>query len=146
MNDYTRYEDRFVIEPLPKLNVDLLDKTLDHIKMLVAFEADGCEMDEHWDQNWWGTRNECGTSLCFAGWAVKLAGYVLAPRKENNQFNHRGGDDLGVDVDGDDRHIAHVARQELGLTLQEKNLLFSSGNNLAALEATVDHIKAGRRS
>ena len=132
------------MEPLPELNVDLLDKTLDHIKMLVAFEADGCEMDQHWNQNWWGTRNECGTTLCFAGWALKLAGHTIVPRSEGNQFHYKGGDDLGVEVDGEDRHIAKVAREELGLTNYEKQLLFCSSNRLDDLERRVTHIKEGK--
>lgn len=44
-------------------NTELLNKTLDYIE---------AHPDE-WKQDRWATKTDCGTSYCFAGWALTLA-------------------------------------------------------------------------
>lgn len=74
-------------------NVELARKVLAHIEALEARKAAGEKLCEHWDQSDWGyhvsedapenTRNVyhvgdiCGTAMCFAGWACRLAGEEL---------------------------------------------------------------------
>lgn len=48
-------------------NAELAYRVLDHIDA----------HPEQWFQNDWAHKNECGTSYCFAGWAVLLAGREL---------------------------------------------------------------------
>lgn len=55
-----------VRQPIP--NMDKIYAVLDQI------EAD----PEHWDQTNWSKVTECGTTLCFAGWACKMEGLRLA--------------------------------------------------------------------
>lgn len=50
------------------MNVTKLEETLDHIR---------CHREEH-DQIYWAMKTECGTTMCFAGTAVALAGYELS--------------------------------------------------------------------
>lgn len=46
-------------------NVAKLEETLDYIRM---------NREQH-NQRGWALKTECGTTMCFAGWAVVLAGY-----------------------------------------------------------------------
>lgn len=49
-------------------NIEKLEATLDHIRM---------NREQH-DQIYWAMKTECGTTMCFAGTAVALAGYELS--------------------------------------------------------------------
>lgn len=50
-------------------NVELLRRTLEHIEATPL----------QWDQNTWAEDNyPCGTTYCFAGWAVVLSGAAFA--------------------------------------------------------------------
>jgi len=44
-------------------NTDLLKRTLQHIET----------HPNEWDQERWVTKTDCGTSYCFAGWALMLS-------------------------------------------------------------------------
>lgn len=131
----------------PPLNVELLDKTLDYIKTLEAFRADGVEMDERWNQASWGIQGpECGTAMCFAGWACKLAGKRLVVERMTTRWLDNERREAGVlvveDDDGGRREISEVASELLGLNVFEKTL-YDGSNDLSDLESTVARIKAG---
>lgn len=133
--------------PPPVLNVDLLDKTMDHIRQLEAFKAEGLLMNEHWDQGTWGTQTEtCGTAMCFAGWAVKLAGGNLVARAvvaARPSPLSNGTDLVVLKDDGTVREVDVVAVELLGLTDGEETDLFEADNDLEDLEVYVRHIKNG---
>lgn len=52
---------------MSKPNVELLRRTLDYIKT----------HPNEWDQDRWVTKTDCGTSYCFAGWALALSGLTI---------------------------------------------------------------------
>ena len=72
-------------------NAELAWRVLDHIDA----------HPESWDQNVWG----CGTAACFAGWAVRLSGGVIA--------GERNSDAEVVDTTDDSAHPL------VGLTVEE---------------------------
>ena len=127
------------------LNTDLLDLVYKTI------EAD----QSHWDQNHWRTGDDptvtvngqrelqvtCGTSFCFAGWAVQL-GSEHKPRWANVVFLRADPEDDRADVvPGAIIAVDDRARRLLGLTAFQAASLFSGGNNLNDLKARIDRIK-----
>lgn len=58
----------FNAAPTP-FNADLAHRVLE------AIEAN----PHHWNQRKWCTTTECGTAMCFAGWACHLEGWQLDP-------------------------------------------------------------------
>ncbi|AMS02634.1 hypothetical protein BJD55_gp132 [Gordonia phage Yvonnetastic] len=46
------------------LNVELAERILEQVT----------KHPEHHDQGIWGTKDDCGTNLCIAGWALVLSG------------------------------------------------------------------------
>jgi hypothetical protein len=104
------------IAPAPpaetRVNVDLLRRTLEHI---TRHPGD-------WDQIVWWKDNECGTTGCLAGWAVRLQ-YpdAFMPHAE-----------LSV-AGAPPRHVQEIARDELGLKPVEAIRLFDGGNDLRDL-------------
>lgn len=128
---------------LPELNVDLLDKTLDHIHTLEAFREEGVEIGDRWNQGNWALQEECGTACCFAGWAVKLAGHRLVTTGECTCGCGSYSNELVVELpDGTTERVAEVAKRELGFAGDEIEL-FNSGNLLEDLDRIVGQIKAG---
>jgi hypothetical protein len=91
---------------LPIPNMDKLYAVLDRI------EAD----PEHWNQSSWSGLGECGTTMCFAGWACKLEGLKLAVEVDG------GTADRGSLASG--RAISTTAEEILGLTSNEAYNLF----------------------
>lgn len=127
---------------MPELNVALLKKTLETI-----------ELDQiHWDQNQWrASDDECGTTMCFAGWAALLAGgtwYLPQPVEGTD----RRLNDLLIAEDGEgDLLIAYPtqvrcvsardrAQRVLGLDEVEAGDLFSAEMGLEELEDYVDFL------
>jgi hypothetical protein len=95
-----------VREPIP--NMGKVYAVLDRI------EAD----PEHWDQGKWSQIKECGTAMCFAGWACKLEGLTLAIEQQpvTNRFAEN---EL---ANGDE--IEATAVRILGITWDEAYELF----------------------
>jgi len=93
-------------------NQELAKKVLDHI---LAYP-------EGHDQNTWGTRDECGTTMCIAGWTCELEGrtpwigFVAKP----GAFEAMGA-------------TASRARELLGLSPDEAEQLFHCYDNDEAL-------------
>lgn len=119
-------------------NVALLRLTLKHIEMAPCT----------WDQEHWRRKAECGTVMCFAGWACTLAGGRW----------HTPADEFWRDVlkaeDGDEAdnviplHKGPVieayarGRRVLGLTGPQAADLFRYTNTLSDLHRIVDEICA----
>lgn len=110
----------------PRINVPLLQKTMDHIEA----------HPEEWDQaNWF-----CGTKACFAGHAVLLAG---AQKVDDPNLAACG---FLVPYDGEPviilsgapmTGVGTRAKQLLGLTEDESGALFRGGNTMDDLRARV---------
>jgi hypothetical protein len=107
------------------VNAPLMFKTLDYIH----------EHPEAWDQGEWAARSHCGTTACFAGTAVILAGY---------DFDFCYTDVDATDVLTNGLSIREVARIELGLSYPEANQLFYGGNTLHDIEDLVAQITTNR--
>lgn len=116
-------------------NRPLLQKLHDHIET---------HPDEH-DQFTWGWRGSCGTVLCAAARTAWLTGWELvwAPEPDSS------GDDLKMvrhPETGEERTVAAAARDELGLTKDEAQIMFcecddrdSVLNYIEELLAAADH-------
>lgn len=93
---------------------------------------------EVWHQGeWFRTSSDpdtCGTAGCFAGWAALLSG----ARPFNHMFveppNVPGQDELPTEK------IDLYARQVLGLTFQQADILFAAYNTRADLNKYVDNL------
>lgn len=130
-------------------NVEKLEQVLDYIKT---------HPGKH-DQANWAVKGACGTTLCFAGTAVMLAGYEmywagrgilswdcgstsLCKVPEGHPLSVRMPKDLDAArplVAG----IPSVAQRELELTDDEREALFIDAANLDHLEAMVKNIANG---
>lgn len=96
------------------------------------------------DQSAWAQRSkrkpDCGTSYCFAGWAVTMAGYDMV--WEEYHFS-----DLAFycKLPGatDWVYIEQVAQDVLGLTKVEADRLFSESNTVEMLEQMVKNLANG---
>jgi len=124
-------------------NVELLRLTLKQI-----------EAEPHaWDQTNWRTQNPgCGTVMCFAGWAVTLAGgnwYSSAADAHRSWLFAEEGDDRG-DLMAFTRGVVigarWRARRVLGLDGDQADRLFAHDNTLADLNRIVDELCAGVES
>lgn len=115
------------------INVELLDRTLAYIEA----------HPEEWDQGNW----RCGTGMCFAGWAVTLAGRewagdpggpageLLVRKPDEPRFAHT----LNI---GEDRiHVEDAAANELGLTEDDRDM-FNDDKTLYDLRDIVADLKA----
>lgn len=132
-------------------NVERLRAVLDHIKTLpdaVALNlSDTSNYGEPmWDQHKWIAvpdntmiEGSCGTSGCFAGWAVMLfvPEFKLDPDYKDLAMFHN------IIVDGESIPIERLARELLDLNGFEADALFDYGNELDDLEAVINKIIAG---
>jgi hypothetical protein len=117
-------------------NVDLLRRTLAHIE---ANPAD-------WNQATW----RCGTGMCFAGWAVTLAGGQWYEDKPTSLYR----DELIAEPDDADDflnrrigartiHVDDRAKRVLGLEEGQAEVLFDGGNDLHDLRHIVTSLCEG---
>jgi hypothetical protein len=120
---------------MPERNVELLEKTMQHI----------LDHPEKHDQNYWFTQTECGTAACFAGWACLLSGYEVNWSSEDAYTNLSGTRRTwGVTgSDGEESDAIGSAQELLGLTSQESNTLFCSDNSREALQLMVKDLVNG---
>lgn len=120
-----------------------LEAVLDYIRM---------HPEEH-NQNQWAEQTPCGTTMCFAGTAVRLAGYPLIWEipifKDDNRVafyctvpadytGKRIGDAGNLEYDL--ACIHDVATHELGLDYDEAHELFWESDTFAQVEETVKDI------
>lgn len=114
------------------INADLLAKTMAKIEEVAAYQAEGFELDETWDQGQWASpvRDDlgdvCGTSYCFAGWACRLAGDQIDVK--NQTAKTPGAQALA---------ISDRATQLLGIAPSDAADLFEGSNDLDGLRERV---------
>lgn len=86
------------------------------------------------NQNYWGQKNHCGTTLCAAGATIMLFGiphrWVLEPSSDYS-FRLIAGE--YEDSDMSSYQVQHLAAQVLGLTNYESDKLFLTTDNETAL-------------
>lgn len=92
------------------------------IDVLVQLERDPAT----WNQGKWAMRTECGTSYCFAGWALVPSDVELAWQQVEN-----GWDEALRTVTGSDVNVA--ASKLLGLDGEQAYGLFHPANDLRTL-------------
>lgn len=115
-------------------NVPLMLKVLEHIT---------AHPDEH-DQHTWATRApHCGTTYCFAGWAVVLTGHDVKWTPHGWCCEFPGCKRESAALTTDRRTIHDVAREELGLTVRQADDMFWGGNSLRWLWETAADITRG---
>lgn len=122
----------------PVLNVPLLRKTLEHIEA----------HPDDWNQCFWRGVSyvaECGTAMCFAGWACELAGGVwagpasdfmwgdmlIAEPDDPTELAVRFDESVCIDPPADAIiDPGGRATRLLGLTGEQGNDLFDANNSL----------------
>lgn len=114
------------------LNRELLERTMTYIK----------DHPEQHDQA--SYRSKCGTTMCFAGWALTLNGHVLTNGSEDSLSSTLvdGIDTDSVDVLGNVFGACFTAaRSDLGLSLrQAKRLFLDMSADVGRVEAIVKDI------
>jgi hypothetical protein len=119
---------------LPKRNVQLLRATIDYIDT---------HPEQHSQDDW---VNECGTAFCYAGHAALLAG-ATRPGLEITRENTWYVDTRTLtsvtsryysDLDDEVITVSEFAEQQLGLNVNESDIMFSEGRTRAELHALVD--------
>lgn len=104
-------------------NVEKLEAVLDYIRT---------HPEEH-DQTTWAERGgACGTTLCFAGTAVALAGYQMVWELDDTAYICSNGSELDA--------VATIAMRELGLTEDQTDSLFIRSVTFDDVERTVKDI------
>ncbi len=97
------------------------------------------EHPEEHDQAWWASKNSCGTSYCFAGHAVVLAGYTI------NWGGTYGGIGRSSFVNlpgvGNFDSISAVAKRLLELNDDQADLLFAGGNTIGDIRDILEDWK-----
>jgi len=100
------------------LNVGLLEATMTQIR----------DHPELHHQDAWFTDTDCGTAMCFAGWACALSGMPQL-RNDSSVSASAVQTPWGVDSAG------NAARKVLGLNEHQSKVLFGPGNSEEILEA-----------
>lgn len=106
------------------VNVALLCKVMEHIE---------AHPEEH-DQAEWAEQTACGTTYCFAGHTVLIAGWSLNFDEDGVAVSCR--------MDGESLLIPEAARLELGLNYYDTRDLFWHATTGAELREIVDRISA----
>jgi hypothetical protein len=98
------------------------------------------EHPEEWDQRYWRLTSDCGTTMCFAGWACTLAGEEWWPI-ENALSVHI---DHGVATGLAHRYnvnVPFVAQSYLGIDdLQAHRLFYTETDDLQEMRNIVKEI------
>lgn len=104
-------------------NAELAYRVLDHIEA----------HPEEWYQGRWYSELSCGTTACFAGHAVLLAGGKIVQRIRPFYLAQIPGSDILND-------IRDAARSVLGISEWGADCLFSASNDLEDLRDWVAHL------
>lgn len=107
----------------PVVDVGLLRKAVDWVR-----EQDALPWwDSAWAQGEWAAdvsgERSCGTAYCVAGYIASMHGTVRTD-----------GSSAVVTEDGNWAHIPTYAREKLGITERESNVLFHAANSCADIE------------
>lgn len=97
---------------------------------------------ETWDQGEWAQETECGTSYCFAGWAVEMFSEEEIHWREVERVGGRQTKHAFAVKSGSS--IRQEASDLLGLTDGESFALFWGGNSFENLETMVKNLANGR--
>lgn len=108
-------------------NYPLLRKTMEHIE---------AHPEEH-DQRYWGLQTPCGTTMCFAGHAVVLAGLTPVWNKDDRYFLAEGEMIAAIDEEGTRWSVQVGAARALGLGPDEADELFQECGDLNAVRRVV---------
>lgn len=135
------------------MNETLLREVFDFVE--AEAEAEDC----HWNQGYWGRQRmddadteechldtarfgpedvevvvpNCGTSMCFAGWATQIG-------DPNSRFileTENGGLERVLRGDGQVQYISSAAIELLDISTEQANALFDSDNTLEHLRDTL---------
>lgn len=107
----------------PIFNAVLADKVLEQITVV---------RPELWDQSSWGELLECGTAMCFAGWATSLEGLRMTHNDWDEKIEAVGYnyDRVTDPTTGAVYGVGEKATELLGLTPYQADLLFNGSNQL----------------
>lgn len=116
-------------------NVELMERVLEHI------EADPA----HWDQQVWATVDTiCGTSHCFAGWTVGLAGHDIQFEPGSCSWPACTDVHAKFTIDGAAPYWDEVAEADLGIVDSQLTItLFAASRSLDDLRQIVRLAKEG---
>jgi len=87
------------------------------------------------DQAWWAEKTPCGTTMCFAGWTVTVAGAKLVWSKDQESTS------LCIDSEGKEHYIEVYAEGLLELSPAESLKLFYSCDNFEELREALEEMK-----
>lgn len=136
---------------------ELARATLNHIERIQARDDAGEQSCEHWNQSDWGFYaaadrwgNQCGTSMCFAGWACVIGGVPVVQLSPGADYSLMGV----ADVDDGYSAISKRAAELLELPRRTINTgfgtyeeadqrLFAGDNDLEALRFYVQALEDG---
>lgn len=123
---------------MPERNVELLERTMQYI----------VDHPEAHKQHRWFARADCGTAACYAGWACLLSGYKVEDIKGPHSFNLVAPDGAEVplavlEVDEHRPGVSKEARDLLGLTFDEAEMLFEATNTVGMLRLMVKDLVNG---
>ena len=120
------------------VNVELLEQTMQYIN----------DHPEQHNQATWLT--DCGTASCFAGWACHLSGWNLFYKVESVGTVNVAGEFTPVALSTamarkDERtcNVADAASSELGITWDDRVVLFAAGNSRDVLNLMVKDLVNG---
>lgn len=119
-------------------NIEALEKVYDTIYVRQDDNSKDSQ-GRYWDQSTWRDYDECGTAMCFAGWAIELdPGYSFNSHYVN-------GDILDyvdvTDPEGFVLTVQQAAREILGLTPEQGTELFLGTNEIEDIRAIIDSWK-----
>lgn len=114
-------------------NVAKLEEVLDYIRT---------HPDEH-NQDTWGVKTDCGTTMCFAGTAVHLSSEYTLTWRDGSHIGKGWEFVRGALKGGLVFSISDTAAEILGLTDEERCALFYTADNLDDLEVMVKNIANG---
>lgn len=113
-------------------NTDLLRRTLAHIE----------DNRREWNQGTWGHRNECGTTYCFAGWAVVLSGGQINFEPEFDIDGSYLASYVVMPGDPVPDNVENAATRLLGLEYEDAARLFYAPSDLHTLRLIVAELTA----
>lgn len=98
---------------------------------------------EEWDQSYWAKKTGCGTSFCFAGWTVVLAGLGDEIQWYEDGKWYEDGNLKRAETLKDGSTISDTAAMILGLDFDAATRLFYGTNTLDQVRQKVNDLCAG---
>jgi len=135
-----------------QIDFDTLSAAIEDIEKSIEQQRNGTSLPPEttfiWDQGNWCEETGCGTALCYAGFmAVRLGADlpplvpgvvgILPPYHRYWQVTDEG---RWSDNDDDSIQIKYWVMDRVGLTEEQADALFQSGNSLANIKAMRDEL------